>query len=75
VADVDRPVDVVEVFRPSEEAPVIARQAAAIGAKVLWLQEGIVSEGARRIAEAAGLDFVQDRCMGLESRQLDIHKP
>jgi uncharacterized protein len=62
--EIDVPVDVVEVFRPAEEAPEIARQAVAIGAKVLWLQPGIVSEEARQIAEAAGLTVVMDRCMG-----------
>src|SRR2546430_13608088 len=64
LSEIDVPVDVVEVFRPAQEAPEIARQAVAIGAKVLWLQLGIVSEDARRIAEAAGLTVVMDRCMG-----------
>ena len=64
LAEIDVPVDVVEVFRPAQEAPEIARQAIAIGAKVLWLQVGIVSEEARRIAEAAGLTVVMNRCMG-----------
>jgi predicted CoA-binding protein len=64
LAEIDVPVDVVDVFRPAEEAPDIARQAVAIGAKVLWLQEGIVSEEARRIGEAAGLVVIMDRCMG-----------
>ena len=64
LAEIDVPVDVVEVFRPTQEAPEIARQAIAIGAKVLWLQLGIVSEEARRIAEAAGLIVVMNRCMG-----------
>ena len=58
------PVDVVEVFRPAEEAPEIARQAVAIGAKALWLQLGIVSEVARQIAGEAGLTVVMNRCMG-----------
>ncbi len=58
------PVDVVEVFRLAQEAPKIAQQAIAIGAKVLWLQAGIVSEEARRAAEAAGLTVVMNRCMG-----------
>jgi len=62
--EIDVPVDVVEVFRPALEAPEIARQAVTIGAKVLWLQLGIVSEDARHIAEAAGLTVVMDRCMG-----------
>jgi uncharacterized protein len=74
LADVDEPVDVVEVFRPAEEAPEIARQAVAIGARALWLQLGIVSDEARQIAEEAGLDFVQDRCMGVETRRFDITK-
>lgn len=75
LTDVTEPVDVVEVFRPAEEAPEIARQAVAIGAKALWLQLGIESDEARRIAEEAGLDFVQDRCMAVESRRYDIRKP
>ena len=52
---VSLPVDVVDVFRPADEAPEIARQAIAIGAKVLWLQLGIASEEARALAEAAGV--------------------
>jgi predicted CoA-binding protein len=64
LAEIDVPVDVVEVFRPAQEAPEIARQAVAIGAKVLWLQVGIVSEEARQIAEAAGLTIAMNRCMG-----------
>jgi uncharacterized protein len=62
--EIDQPVDVVDVFRPADEAPVIARQAIAIGAKVLWLQAGIVSYEARQIAAAAGLAVVMNRCMG-----------
>jgi uncharacterized protein len=64
LAEIDDPVDAVDVFRPSEETPDIARQAAAIGAKVLWLQEGIHSDEAQRIAEEAGMTFVSDTCMG-----------
>jgi uncharacterized protein len=56
-------VDVVQVFRRPEDVPPIAEQAVQIGAKVLWLQEGIVSEEAARIAEAGGLKVVMDRCM------------
>lgn len=72
--DVEEPVDVVQVFRPSDEAPEIARQAVQIGAKVLWLQLGITSAEARRIAEEAGIDYVEDRCMANESRRLGIRK-
>lgn len=60
--DVPEKVDLVDVFRPSADAPEIARQAVAIGAKALWLQEDIRSDEARRIAEEAGLDFVEDEC-------------
>ena len=74
LADVPEDVDVVEVFRPAAEAPEIARQAVAIGARAVWLQLGIESDEARRIAEDAGLDFVQDRCMAVESRRHDIRK-
>jgi uncharacterized protein len=64
LAEIDVPVDVVEVFRPAEEAPEIARQAIAIGAKVLWLQLGIMSEEARQLAESAGLTVIMNQCMG-----------
>jgi predicted CoA-binding protein len=64
LSEIDEPVDVVDVFRPAEETPDIARQAASIGAKVLWLQEGIHSDEAQRIAEDAGMTFISDTCMG-----------
>ncbi len=64
LSEVDVPVDVVEVFRPAEETPQIAREAVKVGAKVLWLQLRIESEEARQVAEAAGLAVVMDRCMG-----------
>jgi predicted CoA-binding protein len=72
LTEVDEPVDVVDVFRPSEEAVDIARQAIAIGAKVLWLQPGVVNEEARRLAEDAGLTVVMDRCMGATHRELGL---
>jgi predicted CoA-binding protein len=58
-------IDLVDVFRPPAEAPEIARQAAQIGAKALWLQEDIRSPEARAIAEAAGMDYVEDECTGV----------
>lgn len=64
LSEIDVPVDVVDVFRPAQEAPAIARQAIAIGAKVLWLQLGIESEEAWQLAEAAGLTVIMNRCMG-----------
>lgn len=70
--EIDQPVDVVDVFRPAEETPAIATAAVAIGAKVLWLQSGIESEEAEKIAEEGGLTVVMDRCMGATHRQLGL---
>src|SRR5260370_28828486 len=72
LAEIDVPVDGVEVFRPPKEAPEIARQAVAIGAKVLWLQLGIVSEEARQVAESAGLAVLKDHCLGLTNALLRL---
>ena len=72
LTDIPEPVDVVDVFRPAEETPDIARDAVAIGAKVLWLQSGIANDEAEGIAEAAGLKVVMDRCMGATHRQLGL---
>jgi uncharacterized protein len=60
--DIPEPVDFVDVFRPSPEAAGIAEQAVRIGARGLWLQLGITSPEARRIAAEGGLDYVEDRC-------------
>ena len=70
--EIGEKVDVVDVFRPSGEAPDIARQAVSIGARVLWLQLGIESEAAREIAEAGGLTVIMNRCMGATHRWLGL---
>ncbi|MGI9648490.1 MAG: CoA-binding protein [Acidimicrobiia bacterium] len=62
--DIPEPVDVVDVFRPAAEAPGLAEQAVEIGARVFWLQLGIVSEAAGHIAVEGGIAFVEDHCMG-----------
>ena len=72
--EVPGPIDVVDVFRPASEAPDIARQAAAVGARALWLQQGIRSPEARQIAEDSGMAYVEDRCMRLESMLHRIRK-
>ena len=64
-------VDVVDVFRRAEETPAVARDAVAIGAKVLWLQEGIVSDEAYRIASEAGLEVIMGVCIRVVKRRLD----
>jgi uncharacterized protein len=65
LADVPEPVDMVNVFRPSADTPDVARQAVAIGAKALWLQLGIANAQAREIAEAGGLEYVEDLCIAV----------
>lgn len=72
LADVDEPVGLVDVFRPADDAVEIARQAAAVGASALWLQLGIRSAQAREIAEAAGMRYVEDRCLIIEQRRTGI---
>ena len=62
LAEIDRPIDLVDVFRRSEHTPAHAREAVAAGAKALWLQLGIRSEEARRVATDGGLDYVEDLC-------------
>jgi predicted CoA-binding protein len=66
LADIDEPVDLVDIFRPAADAVDIVRQAVAIKAPAVWLQSGIVSAEAREIATEAGLDYVEDRCLAVE---------
>jgi predicted CoA-binding protein len=66
LASVDRPVDMVEVFRKPEDLYGIAQEAIAIGAKVLWGQIGVVDHEAARLAEDAGLKVVMNRCPKIE---------
>lgn len=73
--DVPEKVDVVDVFRPAEDAPEIARQAAAIGAGALWLQLDIRSDEARRIAREAGMDYIEDECTAVVASLFQIRKP
>ena len=66
LADIGEPIDLVDIFRPAADAVEIVRQAVAIKAPAVWLQSGIVSAEARRIATDAGLDYVEDRCLAVE---------
>ena len=68
--DIPFAVDMVDVFRKEADIPPIARSAVAIGAKCLWQQLGLKSEEADRIATAAGLDSVWDRCVKIEHARL-----
>jgi predicted CoA-binding protein len=62
--------DIVDVFRRPQFAPAIAEQAVTIGAGALWMQIGVISEEAARIASAGGLDVVMDRCLLVEHREV-----
>jgi len=68
--DITIPVDIVDVFRPSKEAPIIAKQAVKIGAKVLWLQFGIQNLEAQEIAKSANVTCIVNRCIKQEYQRL-----
>jgi predicted CoA-binding protein len=68
LADVPGPIDLVLLFQRSENVPPFVDQAIAVGAKAIWMQQGIAHEEAARQAEAAGLDVVQNACMMVEHK-------
>jgi predicted CoA-binding protein len=70
LAGIPDKVDIVDCFRKSEEIDAIADEAIAIGARVLWMQLGVTNAKARRKAEAAGLEVVEDRCVKIEHGRL-----
>ncbi len=74
LADLPEEPDLVVVFRPSAEAADVTRQAIARGARGVWLQLGITSGEARALAEEAGIDYVEDRCSGVDAETWGIVK-
>lgn len=70
LADIPEKVDIVDCFRKSGEIPALCEQAIAIGARVLWMQIGVISEAAARRAREAGLEVVMDRCVKIEYARL-----
>ena len=67
---ISEPVDIVDIFRPSKEAPGIANEAVKIGSKVLWLQYGIQNEEAEKIAENAKIQYISNKCIKQEYQRL-----
>jgi predicted CoA-binding protein len=72
LGEIDEPIDLVDVFRRAEFCPGVAEEAVAAGAGALWLQLSIVSPEARTIAEAGGLDYVENECTAIVHRSLRL---
>ena len=68
LSEVEEPIDLVDVFRRVDACPGVAREAVEVGAKSVWLQLGLVSPEARRIAEDGGLEYVEDECTAIVHR-------
>jgi len=68
--DIKNPVDIVNVFRPSKETPLIAKQATKIGTKVIWLQYGIQNDEAKKIAKSADVTYIANKCIKQEYQRL-----
>jgi uncharacterized protein len=69
LSEIEEPIDLVDVFRRVDACPAVVQEAVDVGARAVWLQLGLVSPEARRIAEAAGLDYVEDECTAIVHRR------
>ncbi|OAT53668.1 CoA-binding protein [Providencia heimbachae] len=74
LSDIPQSIDMVDVFRNAEAAVGVAKEAVEVNAKVLWLQQGVISEEAKQIALAAGMKFVMDKCPKQEIPALGLEK-
>ena len=74
ITEIKEPIDIVDVFRPSNEALEIAKDTVKIGAKVLWLQLGIKSDAARSIVEEKNIEYIENKCTKMEYQNLFLKK-
>jgi predicted CoA-binding protein len=74
LASIPERIDLVDIFRPGPDTPPIVQAAIDIGAGGVWLQLGITSPESRALAEAAGIDYVEDRCLMVDAQRLGIDK-
>lgn len=70
LTDIPVPVDIVDIFRRPDEVGPVVEQAVQIGAKVVWMQQGITNEAAAAVARAAGLKVIMDRCLKIDHASL-----
>ena len=70
LSEIKEPIDIVDVFRPSEECLDVAKEAVKINPKVIWMQLGIKNEEAAKLAEKNGIKVIMDRCIMIEHKRL-----
>ena len=70
LSDIKIPIDIVDVFRPSKEAPMIAEEAVKVGAKVFWLQYGIQNDEAKKIVESKNITYFSNKCIKQEYQRI-----
>jgi hypothetical protein len=70
LSDIKIPIDIVDIFRPSKEAPIFAEETIRVGAKTFWLQYGIENEKAKKIVELKNISYISNKCIKQEYQRL-----